>query len=406
VEETGILKGLGDRRIISIYLEGEPGIRVEFRTPKKNCFPKFQEKCDKPTHFMNQAQRTEPTMYEKIIRPILFRMDAEEAHEWTIRNLSLASGVPWICKVLHKWNCGNGKGAVRLFGLDFPNRLGLAAGMDKDGRCPGAFAAMGFGHVEAGTVTPVGQLGNDKPRLFRYPQEEAVINRMGFNNHGAESMASRISKTYPKGPGRTAVLGINIGKGKSTPIEEAARDYVAGFRELAAQADYFTVNISSPNTPGLRQLQQESYLRELLGSLQQANQERSTETGEAKIPILVKIAPDLEDREIELVVGLLEVLGYDGVIATNTTVARPGYFGNVNETGGLSGLPLQSRSDDVIRLIHKVSGGGMPIIGVGGIMDLDSAQRKIDLGASLVQIYTGLIYKGPGIVRKIAQAIG
>ena len=344
-------------------------------------------------------------IYENLIRPVLFKMDAEEAHEWTIKNLSTASRFPLLCKWLHKWNASLDSKPIRLFGLEFPNRVGLAAGMDKDARCLPAFGAMGFGHVEAGTVTPVGQPGNEKPRLFRYPSEEAVINRMGFNNQGAESMAERIEKTYPKGAARTAILGINIGKGKPTPLEEAAQDYVAGFKALASQADYFTVNISSPNTPGLRELQQESYLRELLGTLQQANQGRAKETGKRKLPILVKIAPDLEEREIEQIVGLLMELGYDGIIATNTTIGRPGYFESINEAGGLSGLPVQKPSDDVICKIQNFTGGKLPIIGVGGIMDPDSAQRKIDLGAALIQVYTGLIYRGPGLVPKLTKGL-
>ena len=317
--------------------------------------------------------RMKHPIYENLIRPFLFKMDAGEAHEWTIRNLSTASRFPLLCKGLHKWNAGQNSKPVRLFGLEFPNRVGLAAGMDKDARCLHAFGAMGFGHVEAGTVTPIGQPGNEKPRLFRYPTEEAVINRMGFNNEGAESMAGRIAKTYPKGSARTALLGINIGKGKPTPLEDAVKDYIAGFKALASQADYFTVNISSPNTPGLRQLQQESYLRELLGSLQKANQGRAKERGERKLPILVKIAPDLKDLEIEQIVGLLMELGYEGIIATNTTIDRPGYFKNVNEAGGLSGLPVQDPSDTVIRKIQGFTGGKLPIIGVGGIMDVDSA---------------------------------
>lgn len=349
--------------------------------------------------------RMKHPIYENLIRPFLFKMDAEEAHEWTIKNLSTASRFTRICKWLHKWNAGENSKPVRLFGLEFPNRVGLAAGMDKDARCLPAFGAMGFGHVEAGTVTPSGQPGNEKPRLFRYPSEEAVINRMGFNNQGAESMASRIGKMYPKGKARTAKLGINIGKGKPTPLEDAAQDYVAGYKALASEADYFTVNISSPNTPGLRELQHESYLRELLGTLQQANQDRAKQTGEHKLPILVKIAPDLEDPEIEQIVSLLMELEYDGIIATNTTIGRPGFFENVNEAGGLSGLPVQNPSDRVIRKIHNFTGGKLPIIGVGGIMDVESAQRKIDLGASLVQVYTGLIYCGPGLVPKLANGL-
>ena len=350
-------------------------------------------------------QKTTDPFYENLIRPLIFKMEAEKAHEFTIHWLSRLSHFQRICQHLHKSRANSGHDPIRLFGLNFPNRVGLAAGMDKDARALPAFAAMGFGHVEAGTVTPVGQPGNEKPRLFRYPSEEAVINRMGFNNEGTEKMLRRIEKTFPKGTERIIPLGINLGKGKPTPLEEAAKDYVAGFQTLAEQADYFTVNISSPNTPGLRELQNEAYLRDLLGALQKANQIRAQETKTSPLPILVKIAPDLEDHEISELLNILIDLNYDGVIATNTTIARPGFFESINEAGGLSGFPVQKRSDEVIQFIQKETSGKLPIIGVGGIMDIDSAQRKLDLGASLIQVYTGLIYRGPGFVRALAKGL-
>ena len=344
-------------------------------------------------------------IYEKLIRPLIFQLDAEKAHHLAMHWLSWQSKFPGFCRQKHLSKVFSQQNPIRLFGLEFPNHVGLAAGMDKDARALPAFAAMGFGHVEAGTVTPIGQPGNDQPRLFRYPKEEAVINRMGFNNEGATSMLNRIKETFPKGPQRIIPLGINLGKGKPTPLEDAAKDYVAGFRILAEQADYFTVNISSPNTPGLRELQNEAYLRDLLGALQKANHEKAKETNAKPIPILVKIAPDLDDHEITELLNILLDLNYDGIIATNTTIARPGFFESVNEAGGLSGLPVQKRSDEVIQFIHKETNGKLPIIGVGGIMDIDSAQRKLDLGASLIQIYTGLIYRGPGFVKALARGL-
>ena len=218
-------------------------------------------------------------------------------------------------------------------------------------------------------------------------------------------MLRRIEKTFPKGSERIIPLGINLGKGKPTPLEDAVNDYVTGFEILAEQADYFTVNISSPNTPGLRELQNETYLRGLLGTLQEANQNLAKEKGISPIPILVKIAPDLEEHEITELLNILIDLNYDGIIATNTTIARPGFFETVNEAGGLSGLPVQKRSDEVIQFIHKETNGKLPIIGVGGIMDIESAQRKLDLGASLIQVYTGLIYRGPGFVKALARSL-
>ena len=347
---------------------------------------------------------TDP-IYEKLIRPLIFKLDAEKAHELAMSWLSWQSGFSGLCRKSHLSKVSSVRNPIKLFGLEFPNHVGLAAGMDKDARALPAFAAMGFGHVEAGTVTPVGQPGNDQPRLFRYPKEEAVINRMGFNNEGAASMLHRISESFPKGPDRIIPLGINLGKGKPTPLEDAAKDYVAGFRILADQADYFTVNISSPNTPGLRELQNEAYLKDLLGALQDENQSRAKEKKTNPIPILVKIAPDLEENEISELLSILLDLNYDGIIATNTTIARPGYFESVNEAGGLSGLPVQKRSDEVIEFIHKETNGKLPIIGVGGIMDIDSAQRKLDLGASLIQVYTGLIYRGPGFIKTLAKRL-
>ena len=239
--------------------------------------------------------------------------------------------------------------------------------------------------------------------LLRYPQEEAIINRMGFNNDGAELMASRIARFMPE----KAIdpVGVNIGKARSTALEDAVRDYLACFLAAADQADYFTVNISSPNTLGLRKLQEESYLRELLGALQDENKKRATKARAKPVPILVKIAPDLNYPQIDRLLRILLDLRYDGVIATNTTIARPGYFNRVQENGGLSGRPLTDRSDQVIRFIHRSTNGKLPVIGVGGIMDVASAARKLDEGASLVQIYTGLIYRETAFVRALVKGL-
>ena len=331
-------------------------------------------------------------------------MDPEEAHELTIHGLCWLSRMKSVCRWLHQINGAVIQEPVHLFGLKFPNLVGLAAGLDKNAQCLPAFAAMGFGHIEVGTVTPRPQPGNERPRLFRYPEMEAVINRMGFNNEGAELMAKRIDRLMPKGS-RSIPVGVNIGKARSTALEDAVGDYLECFHLLADRADYFTLNISSPNTPGLRKLQEEGYLRELLGALQTENNDRSQRLGSKPLPILVKIAPDLDYPQIEELIGILIDLGYDGVIATNTTIARNGYFEAVQENGGLSGRPLQDRSDKVIRFINRLTSGKLPIIGVGGIMDVASAARKMDEGASLVQVYSGLIYRGPGFVRALVRGL-
>jgi dihydroorotate dehydrogenase len=342
--------------------------------------------------------------YEKFLRPIFFRLEAEEVHDMTINGLCWLSRMKFVCQYLHKFNGTFSKNPVHLFGLKFPNLVGLAAGLDKNAQCLPAFSAMGFGHVEAGTVTPRPQPGNERPRLFRYPEKEAVLNRMGFNNDGAEEMKKRIQRSMPK-ERRSFPVGVNIGKARSTALEDAVDDYLACFNVLADQADYFTVNISSPNTPGLRKLQEEDYLRELLGALQTENNDRAQRLGSKPLPILVKIAPDLDYPQIEELIDILLDLGYDGVIATNTTIARTGYFKTVQENGGISGRPLQDKSDKVIRFIHRITSGKLPIIGVGGIMDVASAAQKMDEGASLVQVYSGLIYRGPSFVRALARGL-
>jgi dihydroorotate dehydrogenase len=293
---------------------------------------------------------------------------------------------------------------VRAFGLTFPNAVGLAAGFDKNAEAWPAAAALGFGHVEIGTVTALAQPGNPKPRMFRYPAEEAVINRMGFNNGGAEAVAARLARQTPRGQ-RKIPLGINLGKSKVTEIEKAPEDYLASFARLADYADYLVLNVSSPNTPNLRQLQDESRLRELLAAVTSANRARAEQPGKQRVPVLLKIAPDLTWPQIDAVLGVIAEYGLDGIIATNTTLARPGFFATVNEAGGLSGGPLCRRSTEIINFIARATQGRLPIIGVGGIVDVASAAEKLDAGATLVQVYTGMIYRGPFFAADLARGL-
>ncbi|MFG1779135.1 quinone-dependent dihydroorotate dehydrogenase [Micromonospora sp. NPDC049051] len=335
-------------------------------------------------------------MFERAVRPVLFRVgggDAEAAHEWTLRRLAELSRRPAALAVLRA------RYAVRaprtVFGVEFPNPVGLAAGMDKDGAALPAWPALGFGFVEVGTVTAHPQPGNPRPRLFRLPDSEAVVNRMGFNNAGAEALAARLA-ALPRPLG--VPLGISLGKSKVTPLEDAVADYLASYRALRGHGDYFAVNVSSPNTPGLRALQDRAHLDALLAAL----------VGEK--PVLVKIAPDLTDAAIAELLEVCVARGAAGVIATNTTLARDGLApadrARGAETGGLSGRPLADRAREVVAFVHRETGGRLPIIGVGGIVDPDAAARMFDAGAALVQLYTGFIYRGPALVRAAVRATG
>ncbi|HSG72226.1 MAG TPA: quinone-dependent dihydroorotate dehydrogenase, partial [Planctomycetaceae bacterium] len=275
---------------------------------------------------------------------------------------------------------------------------------DKNAVCWPAFEALGFGHVEIGTVTALAQPGNPKPRMFRYPQYEALLNRMGFNNEGAVAVADRLSGMPPPGS-RRIPLGINIGKSKVTPLEEAVEDYRASFRSLAAYADYVAVNVSSPNTPDLRKLQDETRLKELLGELCALNRSLAASGGRSKKPILLKIAPDLSEGQLDDILEILLELGLDGIIATNTTMARVGPFESIDQAGGISGAPVRDQSTRIIARIAKQTSGKLPIIGVGGITNPDSAKEKIDAGATLVQVYSGMIFEGPFLGKRIARSL-
>jgi dihydroorotate dehydrogenase len=344
-------------------------------------------------------------LYKHLVKPALFRLDAEHAHELGVDALATLGHVRPLCALMERINQLPPAlhKPVECFGLTFPNAVGLAAGFDKNGRAWPAAAALGFGHVEIGTVTLHAQPGNPRPRAFRYPQAEGVINRMGFNNGGAAALAKRLEKRTGAGQ-RKIPLGINLGKSKVTTLDKATEDYLGSFRLLADYADYVVVNVSSPNTPGLRELQDASWLQPLLAALVAENNARVS-AGKVRRPLLLKIAPDLNFAQIDAALAVIADLNLDGIIATNTTLARPGGLASVNEAGGLSGRPVQRRSTEIIHYISRATNGRLPIIGVGGIMDEAAAGEKLDAGATLVQLYTGLIYRGPFFAREVAFAL-
>ncbi len=331
------------------------------------------------------------------IRDLLFRLDAETSHELSLDMLGAAERL----HLLGLFTKPVPSDPVSLWGLNFDNPVGLAAGLDKNGDFFNALGALGFGFVEIGTVTPRPQPGNPQPRLFRIPEAQGIINRMGFNNKGVDHLVAQVKKRRFKG-----VLGINIGKNATTPVENAVDDYLTCLRKVYEHADYITVNISSPNTPGLRNLQFGDSLSQLLGPLKKEQAVLQQATGKC-VPLLVKIAPDMDEGEIAQVAGILIQEGMDGVIATNTTISRVGVeeYENGNEAGGLSGLPVRDKSTWVIRTLNTCLGGKLPIIGVGGIFDAASAADKIRAGASLVQVYSGFIYEGPALIHAAAQGI-
>ena len=339
-----------------------------------------------------------------LTRPLLFGMDAEAAHDLTMDMLARGQHTPlqwaWCNETVHD--------PIQLAGLTFPNRVGLAAGLDKNARCIDALGAMGFGFVEVGTVTPKPQPGNPKPRMFRLPERQALINRFGFNNEGLEAFLGNVQRSRYRTAARQhrMLLGLNIGKNATTPIEDATRDYLTCLDGVYPHADYVTVNISSPNTQNLRALQSDAALDALLAAIAERREALAAQQGR-RVPVFVKIAPDLQDEQVAVIAATLQRHGMDGVIATNTTISREAVKGlrHAEETGGLSGAPVYEASNRVIAQLRAALGQGFPIIGVGGILSAEDAVGKIRAGADVVQIYTGLVYQGPALVVQAARAI-
>ena len=339
-----------------------------------------------------------------LARPFLFGLDPETAHELTMASLARTQGTP-----LQMAYCTSRvSDPIELAGLKFPNRVGMAAGLDKNARCIDGLAAMGFGFVEVGTVTPKAQPGNPKPRMFRLPEANALINRLGFNNDGLDAFLANVRKSAVRKPGAQGglLLGLNIGKNAATPIENAVDDYLICMDGVYPHADYVTVNISSPNTKNLRALQSDEALDALLGQIAERREILAAQHGK-RVPIFVKIAPDLDEAQVDVIAATLKRHAMDGVVATNTTLSRDAVKGlrHAEETGGLSGAPVLAASNRVIGQLRAALGQGFPIIGVGGILSGADAVTKIKAGADVVQIYTGLIYKGPALVADAANMI-
>ncbi|HEU4772828.1 MAG TPA: quinone-dependent dihydroorotate dehydrogenase [Candidatus Udaeobacter sp.] len=328
--------------------------------------------------------------YELFVRPLLFSLDAETAHHVTVGLLGRASNFDPALRVLRSFQPSSKP--KKLFGLNFPNPIGLAAGLDKNGVALPAWAALGFGFIEIGTVTAKAQPGNPKPRIFRLPEEQALINRLGFNNDGADAIAQRLSALRKSGRWPAVPVGINIGKSRATPLEQATDDYLYSFRRLRDFADYITLNISSPNTPGLRELQEPEKLSELLRTI-------NNEAGAAPKPLVVKISPDLSDAELKTILAVCEENGVSGIIATNTTLDHSSIPQQMDQAGGLSGAPLRNKSTALVREIAARS--TIPVIASGGIFDAESAREKFQAGAQLIQLYTGFVYRGPQLLREI-----
>lgn len=334
-------------------------------------------------------------MSYSLLRPLLFRVDAEKAHHLTLDSLKWLERFGLASVLTPRQHCL----PRRVMGIDFPNPVGLAAGLDKNGEYIDALAALGFGFIEIGTITPRPQPGNPKPRLFRIPEAQGIINRMGFNNQGVDALIANVQRARFKG-----VLGINIGKNFDTPVEQAVEDYLICLRKVYPYASYITANISSPNTKNLRQLQESSELDRLLDALKQEQEKLAQQQGRY-VPLVLKIAPDLNAEQVETIASLLVKYRIDGVIATNTTISRAGVEGlpNGEETGGLSGAPVREFSTRVIRQLAQALDGRLPIIGAGGIFDGADAAEKMTAGASLVQVYSGLIYRGPALVGDVMR---
>ena len=332
--------------------------------------------------------------YERLVRPLLFSLDAEAAHHLTIALLRTASHVDVALRALEIFQ-PRPKPRV-LFGVRFPNPIGLAAGLDKNGVAIPAWAALGFGFIEIGTVTAKSQAGNPKPRIFRFPERQALVNRLGFNNEGADAIAKRLRRLRESGRWPTVPVGINIGKSKATPVGEAADDYLYSFRLLSEFADYIALNVSSPNTPGLRELQEPAALSQLLRAIRDENRKNPK-------PVLVKIAPDLSSNELDELIATCEENEIGGIIATNTTLDHSSIPSARDQEGGLSGAPLREKSTAVVRTIAARS--TIPVVASGGIFDAQSARAKFDAGAQLLQLYTGYIYRGPRLLGEIMESV-
>ncbi|RZL56723.1 MAG: quinone-dependent dihydroorotate dehydrogenase [Variovorax sp.] len=344
-----------------------------------------------------------PSSLYGLARPFLFGLDAEHAHEVTLDALARTQNTP----LARLYTAPRVADPVTLAGLRFPNRVGLAAGLDKNARCIDAFAAMGFGFVEVGTVTPKPQPGNAKPRMFRLPRREALINRLGFNNEGLDAFVANVQRArFRDAGGSPMLLGLNIGKNASTPIEHATDDYLACLDGVYPHADYVTVNISSPNTANLRSLQGDEALDGLLGALTARRTVLAARLGR-QVPMFLKIAPDLDEAQVAVIAAALKRHAMDGVVATNTTMSRDAVAGlpHAQEAGGLSGRPVRASSNRVISQLRAELGAGFPIVGVGGVLSAADAVEKIAAGADVVQIYTGLIYRGPALVHQVGQAL-
>jgi dihydroorotate dehydrogenase len=343
-------------------------------------------------------------LYEKLVKPWMFKKDPEDAHHLIMKGMDMAGQIPGGRALLSGlYGFKSTKELTnQIAGVTFPNPVGLAAGLDKNGQAVKAFSQIGFGFLEVGTVTPKPQPGNERPRLFRLPEDESLINRMGFNNIGTEGMEKNLQrvKDHP------VPVGINIGKNKITPNANAAEDYQKCIQRLYPYGDFFVVNISSPNTPDLRNLQHGDHLRLLLKTVTEELKIQRQKYGSDEKPVFVKIAPDLKEMELHVIIDTIMQSGVSGVIATNTTISRDGLtHPNAKETGGLSGKPLKNPSTEIIHKIYKQTKGSLPIIGSGGIFTAEDAYEKIRAGASLVEIYTGLIYKGPELLKKINQQL-
>ncbi len=350
------------------------------------------------------SQKNKLKALYSIFKPLIFLISPEKAHHITVSLWKFILDIPLLSSIVRKNLRVESKSLEKeLFGLKFSNPVGLAAGFDKDGKYYHPMAQLGFGFVEIGTVTPLGQDGNPQPRLFRLPKDKGLINRMGFNNEGVDALVERLKKQ--ENQKRNYIIGGNIGKNKITPNEKAVDDYVICFEKLFAYVDYFVVNVSSPNTPNLRDLQDKEPLTHLLNTLQKLNNQK-----ESRKPILLKIAPDLTSSQLDDIIEIVASTKIDGIIATNTTISRDGLntsseLINSIGAGGLSGTPVKERSTEVIKYLHTKSGGSFPIVGVGGIDSPEAAKAKLNAGASLVQIYSGMVYYGPTIVRDINRSI-